>query len=315
MPLRDSLPDAAATAALARDTLSVEGAARVVAFIGSRRAANGLFRDRAGRPDLYYTVFGLDGLIALQAALPTPHGVIRSFFDADNTPVAGGSFIDWASHIRCLRGLRLLGHGRQDDACRLERALARLEGWRSADGGYAHEWPRAAHGTVYAAYLAEQAYRDAGAAWPEPERAIASLDALRTPDGGYSNHPGTRRCTATATAAAAVLLARCGARERALQAAAVLAALRHPEGGTRAAPSVPLPDLLSTATALYAESLCPPLPAAAPFRETAAFVESLWSDDGGFRGHAADPIADVEYTFYALLALGALAAIRARSSG
>ena len=34
------------------------------------------------------------------------------------------------------------------------------------------------------------------------------------------------------------------------------------------------------------------------------FVESLWDDDGGFRGHPSDPVTDCEYTFYGLLAMG-----------
>jgi hypothetical protein len=72
---------------------------------------------------------------------------------------------------------------------------------------------------------------------------------------------------------------------------------------------VSLPDLLSTATALYAESLCVPLTEKPPFLSTTTFIEGLWHNDGGFRSHAADPVSDVEYTFYALLALGALDAI------
>lgn len=307
MPLHNALPDATATAALARHALSPAGAERVTAFILSASHAAGGFCDRAGKPDLYYTVFGLDGLIALGADLPDTRP-IRAFLalgtDADTA--AGGTFIDWVSRIRCLRGLNRLGDVQPEDTLRYEQALARVSRFRSADGGYSHEREHAAAGTVYASYLVEQAYRDAGITWPDAEQAITALDTLRTPDGGYSNHCGTPSGTTTATAAAAILLARLGARAQAGQAASYLARMRHPDGGYRAAPQVQLPDLLSTATALYAESLCAaPLP---PFRTTAAFVETLWNDDGCFRGHAADPIADVEYTFYALLALGALVA-------
>jgi prenyltransferase beta subunit len=42
---------------------------------------NGGFTDRTGRSDLYYTVFGIDGLIALQAEMPVEkiRSYIRSF--------------------------------------------------------------------------------------------------------------------------------------------------------------------------------------------------------------------------------------------
>ena len=42
----------------------------VEAFLRDRLNADGGFQDRAGDSDLYYTVFGLDGLIALQLPLP-----------------------------------------------------------------------------------------------------------------------------------------------------------------------------------------------------------------------------------------------------
>jgi len=66
-----------------------------------------------------------------------------------------------------------------------------------------------------------------------------------------------------------------------------------------------MPDLLSTATALHA------LVALGTALETLAepcldFVDSLWTNRGGFHGHWADDELDVEYAFYGLLALGHL---------
>jgi len=37
------------------------------------------------------------------------------------------------------------------------------------------------------------------------------------------------------------------------------------------------------------------------------FIDTLWSNEGGFHGHWHDDLLDVEYTFYGLLALGHLA--------
>ena len=71
-------------------------------------------------------------------------------------------------------------------------------------------------------------------------------------------------------------------------------------------PAAPLPDLLSTATALHALA-CLEIPLPAPIRERCLdFIDTLWSADGGFHGHWADDHLDAEYTFYGLLALGHL---------
>jgi prenyltransferase beta subunit len=63
--------------------------------------------------------------------------------------------------------------------------------------------------------------------------------------------------------------------------------------------------LLSTATALHALSgLGEGLE---PIRERCLdFVDTLWTNDGGFHGHWDDCALDVEYTYYGLLALGHL---------
>ncbi len=80
-----------------------------------------------------------------------------------------------------------------------------------------------------------------------------------------------------------------------------------PEGGFLANPTAPVPDLLSTATVLYAlHRLRYPLD---PARRNAClrFIESVMAESGGFCGHGMDDTPDCEYTFYALLALGCLA--------
>ena len=85
-----------------------------------------------------------------------------------------------------------------------------------------------------------------------------------------------------------------------------LLAQAHPQGGFLAVPGAPMPDLLSTATALHAL-------AAMDFRLPSEihercldFLESLWDARGGFHGNWSDDFLDPEYTFYGLLALGHL---------
>src|SRR5438309_6484236 len=72
----------------------------VVSFLRSQQNADGGFKDRAGASDLYYTVFGLDGLITLAAELPKTspaaeraQSYLRSFGD--------GADLDFV-HLCCL---------------------------------------------------------------------------------------------------------------------------------------------------------------------------------------------------------------------
>jgi prenyltransferase beta subunit len=84
-----------------------------------------------------------------------------------------------------------------------------------------------------------------------------------------------------------------------------LLAQAHPQGGFLAVPGAPIPDLLSTATALHAlaglgvsfERIKEPC---------LDFVDSLWTNEGAFHGNWADEHLDCEYTCYGLLALGHL---------
>ena len=79
----------------------------------------------------------------------------------------------------------------------------------------------------------------------------------------------------------------------------------HADGGFLAMEAAPIPDLLSTATALHAlVSMGVDLEA---IRERCLnFLDSLWNDKGGFCGHCLDDTVDCEYTFYGLLAFGHL---------
>jgi prenyltransferase beta subunit len=267
----------------------------VAGFLRAHLNADGGFQDRAGRSDLYYTVFGLDALIALQEELPA---------DATGAFLAGvaaGQTLDFV-HLACLaRGWAAID--RRPPAAVVDDVLARIERCRAADGGYAHT-PDAAHGNAYAAFLALGAYQDLRRHMPGSDRVLESLATLRAKDGGYANHPGAPTGLTTTTAAAVMVMRHFDARPD-RDAGMWLLDRCHARGGFFASPSTPVPDLLSTATALHAlSSLHLPLDG---LREPCLdFVDSLWTNRGGFFGTWADDDADCEYTFYALLALGHL---------
>lgn len=273
-----------------------ESAELVAAFLRSQMSANGGFVDREGKPDLYYTVFGMEGLIALRQDLPVERMTrwLASFGDGE-----GLDFVHLCCLARCWRGV---------DAAQFPPAsraalAARIERYRAPDGGY-HQSPGKATGSAYGALLAGSAYEDLEISVPNPEMLALSMLGLQTSDGAFSNERGQPVGSTTATAAASAFYRHAGI--------AVPAELRQwllrqclPDGGFLAFPAAPMPDLLSTAVALHA--LSGMQADIGGIREACLdFVDSLWSAVGGFHGHWADDTLDCEYTYYGLLALGHL---------
>jgi hypothetical protein len=267
----------------------------VSAFLRERVNPDGGFQDRAGESDLYYTVFGLDALIALQEPLPGEQTA------AYLTHFGNGAELDFV-HLACL-ARAWAAVRRQPDPGLAGPLLDRIEANRHDDGGYATT-AGATHGSAYGAFLAMGAYQDLGRDLPQPERLVASLQRLRAADGSYANHPGLKSGVTTATAAAVLVLRHLDdTRDR--TAGLWLLDRCHARGGFFASSVTPVPDLLSTATALHALSALH-VPIAGLRDPCLDFVDSLWTNRGGFFGTWADDTADCEYTFYALLALGHL---------
>ncbi len=277
----------------------------VAAFLRGCLNPDGGFRNRAGTSDLYYTVFGLDGLVALQEPLPSEPvaAYLRQFGDGE-----GLDFVHLACLARCWAALS------QDPAS--ERGVAQafrpanpdgiaehLESYRSADGGYA-QTPGVGDGSVYASFLAFGAYQDLRLSMPEPPRLLASIAKQQTSDGAFSNRPGEGSGLTAPTAAAVLLLRHLeGPTDRHL--GLWLLDRCHASGGFLASPHAPVPDLLSTAIALHALAALH-VPLGGVSGACLDFVDSLWTNRGGFYGTWADEEIDCEYTYYALLALGHL---------
>jgi prenyltransferase beta subunit len=285
-------------------------------FLLEQRHPDGGFQDRSGDPDLYYTVFGLEGLVALQTEPPVESigGYLRKF--------GAGDALDFV-HVACLArawatvsslsgpsgpsgtgGLSgLSGKPLQLDDATRDAIAARLETFRSADGGYA-QTPGEESGTIYAAFLALGAYQDLQREMPDAERLLPTIAALRAPDGGYANFAGMD-VGLTSTTAAAVAIHRALGRPIEGDPATWLLERYHAQGGFVAAPEVPMPDLLSTATALHALAILQA--PVAPIQDSCLdFIDTLWTNRGGFYGSWADDHVDCEYTYYGLLALGHL---------
>lgn len=262
-----------------------------------KQLVDGAGSDRDGRPDLYYTIFALAGLQALDAPIPTEQ--VEAFLRTHGE----GAKLDFVHLSALARCWCIVGAKRMPSG--LDRALLdRIETFRKPDGGYEGD-AKLAHGTAYGAFVALGAYEDLGHTPPHPLKLIQSLKRLETPDGAWSNVPGAKTGATNATAGAVTLVRHLGFPVNE-SVADWLLAQAHPQGGFLAVPGAPLPDLLSTATTLHALAAMERRLPSDVHERCLDFLDSLWSAHGGFHGHWADDHLDAEYTFYALLALGHL---------
>jgi hypothetical protein len=262
-------------------------------FLLSQQNADGGFKDRSGKSDVYYSVFGVEGLIALQR--PFDSAKLRNYLEPFHR--AGNlDFIHLCCLVRCWAALN-------EKPPAAAEILSRIESYRTPDGGYS-VMPDAKNGTAYAAFLAFGAYQDLGTEVPDALRLVQSLKFLETPDGAWANERGVREGSTNPTAAMVNVLRnlRMPVNERVGD---WLLARVHPDGGFTASAVAPMPDLLSTATGLHA--LAALERSIEPIKEHCLdFIDTLWTNEGGFFGHWGDTILDCEYTYYGLLALGHL---------
>ena len=272
----------------------------VANFVRSQQNEDGGFRDRKGQSDLYYTVFGLDALMGLQQPIDAER--VRRYAES----FGDGASLDFVHLCALARCWAAIGTGVVP--LEVSAALAdRLAIFRSRDGGF-NPKPSSARGTAYGAFLGVAAYQDLNTPLPEPMELVRSLKFLETEDGAWTNEVfgrGPMPVGATNSTAAAVTVLRNLGMPVNAAAGDWLLAQSHPQGGFLAVPGAPIPDLLSTATTLHA--LAGLQVSFERVKEPCLdFIDSLWTNEGGFHGNWADEDLDCEYTCYGLLALGHL---------
>jgi hypothetical protein len=252
-----------------------ESTDRVAEFFRSQFNEDGGARDRAGKSDLYYTVFALEGLIALRQDPPVDR--VRPYLDS----FGEGMDLDFV-HQTCL--------------ARCWAALGPRAMPGPAAQGLAGRLRTGSNGSIYHAFLLLGALEDLGAAPADPAAVARSVQKMQSPDGSFGG-------TTPTTAGAVTVLHHLGA-EVPPKAVEWLLSRARPAGGFLPVPESPLADLLSTATALHALTAAH-APLGALREQMLDFVDSLWTGRA-FCGSWADDVQDCEYTYYGLLALGHL---------
>ena len=293
--------DMLSAASRARHLLG-DSAALVAGFIGKQFNEDGGFKGRSGQSDLYYTVFGIEALRALNSGFDAERiaAYLEQFGCGDEL-----DFVHRACLARCWANVCESRNVAVDQTL-CDGILGHIRTHRCPDGGFSDSTD-ARQGTAYACFLALGAYQDLNADIDRAGGLADCLEALRTPDGGYSNDATMRIGATPATAAAIAILHYLGEPIYESCVSWLLSQL-HPKGGFVAVPvagSYGIGDLLSTATALHALALTG-ASIAKITDKCLDFLDSLWSSEGAFCGSWADPTLDCEYTYYGLLSLGHL---------
>ena len=263
-----------------------DSAELVTRFLKMQINPDGGFKGRTGASDLYYTVFGLEALLALQADVPVENilnylGKFENFNNLD--------LIHLACLVRCRADLSAEPFNKDT----IDNILQLTEKY------HAQQY------SIYSCFFAVGLYQDLNVELPDPQAFLNRIEELRTTDGAYANDSAIKVGSTPATAAAITILSHLGSPVPAGSVDWLLGRC-HPEGGFAAIPTAPIPDLLSTAVALHALSEVG-TDISNIKDKCLNFVNTLWSDKGGFHGIEGEWILDCEYTFYGLLALGHLA--------
>jgi prenyltransferase beta subunit len=285
-------------ASLAQKFLKDDDQLDIGSFIASQQQSDHGYCGRSPASDLYYTLFALSSLAALGK-----YDALKSVFpylEDQQNKLSQLDFIHTAALLRCHTLLV-----ETELRVKAKMSVSRLEWWRCANGGFnADRIAIETNATVYHSFIAYLTYIEAGLKMTDGAKLLQSVMVLRAADGGFTNEPTMPHSITTATSAA-ILLQQWIAGETDQSAINALLGCEVAGGGFRSFPNAPLPDLLSTATALYALRVCN---VKTKHRNAHLnFIEALWDNNGGFCGDLSDSVSDCEYTFYALLALGALA--------
>lgn len=269
---------------------------QIVDFVDRCSHPDGGYRGRGSTSDLYYTVFAMKILLALNADLPVER--IERYllsFDSDQT-------LDLV-HLSCLARCWANLPGKEPPSETRKSILDRVLACRVDPTGFANR-PGEQKSAIYSVFMALSALQDLGEPFPDREAIIEWMFSQDTADEGFVRNATETTGLTPVTAGALVLLKHLDG-EIPKESVQWLLGRHCPEGGFHAASLLPLPDLLSTATALHALDVLN-VPIDSIRQPCLQFIDTLWRGEGGFCGMTIDETLDCEYTFYGLLALGTL---------
>ena len=300
-----------------KDNLSGAAQERIREYIRSQMVDCAFFVDKSGRKDVYYTVFGL--MLSYVFGVKVDCSETRTQLEI-NKPDEN-DLIHYAAYMRSKMLLKLLEGNKVGII--LSRLFYTGEKTLPDFTRFPHDDPH----SPYSVFILLSLLEDLGRRLNNKKEILESLEFYHTTGGGYSNiarmegapvspddalvnepsrlkapmaeNEAVSMATANATAAALCIRGQLegysinGDVER-------LCDLQDSSGGFFATAQSPVPDVLSTATALFVLNCYKKEPLVSP----GAFIEAHWLDSGGFAPTLLEDKSDIEYTFYGILALG-----------
>lgn len=273
--------------------LGTDAIERMRHFLTERKSVGEAFMNKGGEPDIYYTSFGW--ALAYVLGLPLDRELMRRYLESLDQ--ASMDLVHYAAYRRC--GL----------IWRFFNVPEWLAGRMPVVGNWADpvsvphfkviDYPNQDPDSPYSRFIYWGCLEDCGQ--DIDSKTLNRFPAYRVADGGFSNSREGSVASVNATAAALMVIGQAdGYRKN--DDLDYLLHVQDPSGGFRADVTAPVPDLLSTATALFVLRCYGVSPLVSP-RD---FIEAHWLDNGGFGATLWDEEGDVEYLFYGLLALGSL---------
>jgi hypothetical protein len=252
--------------------LHPEMVAEIRSFILNNQTTEGGFTDRAGKCDLYYTLFGY--YLAEAYSVEDVQEPLKKYVEES---VVTNNLSGVYLYCGAILYAKLIGFDSETEKLR-KKIVAEMKNTNSKQPEYSRFMGMLAlyylDDFLHIYYIANQYKRSF------------------TIEG----HP------CPVVAATAILFEMAGNRQ--LEAANLLRSFYRETGGFAALHRAPEEDLLSTGVALYALNfLEEDIRLIKP--DCLTFVDSLY-DNGGFRATLSDTTPDVEYTFYGLLGLGSM---------
>ncbi|TLX76454.1 hypothetical protein E9993_06070 [Labilibacter sediminis] len=268
------------------------------AFVRSQLLQDHSFMNKSGESDLYYTSFGWMLCLVLGIHLDTDKmaGYLSHQHEDDL------DLIHYTAFKRCELILYMRKKG---------RALTWLKTQSKQRVRDLNDFKHMPHQNIsspYTQFIWISLLEDTGNKLPEKSKIEKNLEQYRHETGGFMNVSDGLTATTNATTAALSVLGQIsnGKQEKAI---GFLKSMQDISGGFKAAPSAPVPDLLSTATALFVLKSYKEK----PNYQALEFIEAHWAESGGFIATLLDDKSDVEYCFYGLLAIGSALLINEES--
>lgn len=304
-----------------KNKLSMGAISLIRQFIKHTQSEEGGFKDKAGKSDIYYSVFGYS--LSFLFEIDLNYEVEKKYLVSISN--SNLDFVHAISFLRCVFLLEVINYSSKNPRIskifsgssfiteqitqnitekikkEYSQVFARIEMFKSGDGGFNQNKINAEFSTVYANFLGWTFLKDIESKLDEYNLANL-LHQFSLPSGGYVNEIGTNSVLTTTTSAAIIMkyLIHNEVEEKAMH---WLYNQQNNLGGFVAGNQLSIADILSTSSAVLALSVTNNMDLF-DWQKCIQFIDMHWDKSGGFIGSISDSNPDCEYTFYALMALG-----------